>query len=154
MSTSRSKALMYADLMSDRIKTAPVEGEIETPLDITDLAVLVYEQKAIANKINAAVDKSKGAAIVITWEGFTVLDKNAARPRLAHRYNICVWSSPIIDQGAFPADQIIESLINRLWQWVPGGGHAFGEAEVKDGGIVPDPKFLKIDCEVSIPISH
>jgi hypothetical protein len=147
--------MMYADLIASRLQTAPVvDVEIETPIDITDIDVVVYEQKAIAGKINAAVAKNTGAAIVITWEGFTTLDKNASRPRLAHRYNVCVWSRPIIDQGAFPADLIIESIVNRMWQWVPGGGHAFGEAEVKDGGIVPDGKFLKIDCEVTIPISH
>ena len=149
-----SKTMATAALIVTRLKTAPATGEIATPLDITGVPMLVYEQKAIASRINAAVDKTTGAAIVITWEGFAVTDKNAARPLLAHRYNVCIWSLPIIDAGAYPADQILESVVNRLWQWVPGGGHAHGEVEVKDGGIVPDAKFLKIDCEVVIPIYH
>lgn len=149
-----SKAMATATLISTRLKTAPVTGEIATPLNITAVDVVIYEQKAIASQINAAIAKTTGCAIVINWEGYTTLDQNAARPRMAHRYNICVWSRPIIDQGNYPADQVIESIINRMWHWVPGGGHAHGEVEVKDGGIVPDAKFLKIDCEVTIPIYH
>jgi hypothetical protein len=149
-----SKSMAHATLIETRLKTAPTITEIPTPLDITGVGVVVYKQKSIQSEIDVAMKKVVGCAIVISWEGFTTTDRNARTPRLAHRYNICVWSKPIIDQGAYPADEVMESIINRMWQWVPDGGHAHGEAEVRDGGIVPDQRFLKIDCEVVIPVSH
>jgi len=149
-----SKHMAQADLIATRLRTAPATGELPTPLNITTVDVLVYKQKAIATKITAALDRDTGAAIVITWEGFTTLDPLSSHPRLAHRYNVCIWSRPVIDKDAFPADQILESIIARLWRWVPGGGHCFGASEIRDGGLVPDPKFLKIDCEVVFPIYH
>ena len=153
MSTT-SQAMIHAGLIKTRLQTAPAAGEIATPLDITAVPVIIYEQQVINSAIGAAVAKTTGCAIVIVWNGWTTLDKNAGTPRLAHRYNVCVWSKPVIDAGAYPADQVLESAINRMWQWVPVGYHSFGEAEVRDGGLVPDAKFLKYDMDVVIPVSH
>lgn len=146
-----SKALQYADLIRARLLAAPTAGEIETPVDLTTLDVIVYRQRKIQSVIDAAVAKATGTAIVIMHQGFRTVDKNAKRPRLQQTYNITVWSKPIIAGDELAADDVMESVINRMWQWQPTGGHAFGEAEVVDGGLVPDAKFLKYDCEVTIP---
>lgn len=144
-----------AETIRTRLRTAPAAGELETAVDLTVVDVIVYQQRKIAAEVDAAVAKSAGCAIVIMWEGWRTLNANAGRPRLAHRYNICVWSKPVFDSAAeYPADQVMESIIARLWQWVPGGGHAHGEAQPEDGGIVPDKTWLKIDCSVTIPIYH
>lgn len=153
MSTT-SKAMIHAGLIKTRLQTAPAAGEIPTPLDITAVGVVIYEQQVLAAAIDAEVKKTTGCAIIIVWNGWTVLDKNASTPRLAHRYNVCVWSKPVIAANAYPADQVMESILNRLWQWVPVGYHAFGEAQVQDGGLVPDAKYLKYDVDVLIPVSH
>jgi len=149
-----SKALDIAELIRTRLITAPAAGEISTPLDITGLDVLVYKQKKIQSEIDTAIAKARGTAVVILWQGFATLDKNAARPRLAQTYTITVWSKPIIAGDNLPADDVMESIVNRLWQWVPLGKHAHGEAEIRDGGLVADTKFLKYDCEVIIPSSY
>jgi hypothetical protein len=59
----------------------------------------------------------------------------------------------VIDGENRPADNVMESMVNRLWHWVPDGGHAHGEAEVRNGDMVPDNQFLIYDCEVVIPVS-
>lgn len=146
-----SKAFQHAELIRTRLLTAPAQGELETTIDITGVEVIVYRQKKIQSEIDAAVAKAKGTAIVILWQGFRTLEKNAHRPRLAQTYNVSVWSKPIIAGDALTADDVMESILLRLWHWTPTGGHAFGEAEVSDGGLVPDNKFLKYDCEVAIP---
>ena len=149
-----SYQLALADLIRDRFLTAPTATELATPLDLTGLDVIVDRQKNILSEVTKAVAKARGTAVVILWEGFTTVDKNSARPRLAHSYNITVWSKPILAGANLAADDVMESLIARLWHWKPTGGHAFSEAEVRNGGLVPDSKFLKYDLEVLIPISH
>ncbi len=148
-----SAALDMADMIRNRILTAPTGGEIATTVDLTRIDVIIDRQKPVLSLIKAAVAKATGTAIVITWQGFQVPDQNTSRPRLSHRYNIAVYSKQVIDGENRPADNVIESIVNRLWHWVPDGGHAFGEAEVINGDMVPDNSYLVYDCEVIIPVS-
>lgn len=147
-----SKALDISALIRTRLLTAPGAGELPTPLDITGLDVIVDRQKNILSDVTKAVAKAKGTAIVILYEGFRVDDEDSGQPRLANTYNVCVWSRPVIAGEALPADDVLESVILRLWQWIPVGAHFHQEATVKNGGLVPDLKFLKYDCEVIIPV--
>jgi hypothetical protein len=148
-----SSALDMADLIRNRILTAPAVGEIATTVNLTGIDVIIDRQKPVLSMIDSAVGKASGTAIVIFWEGFQVPDPNTSRPRLAQRYNIRVYSKQVIDGENRPADNVIESIVNRLWHWVPDGGHAFGEAEVLNGDMVPDKQYLIYDCEVLIPTS-
>jgi hypothetical protein len=148
-----SAALDMADMIRSRILTAPIGGEIATTVDLTRIDVIIDRQKPVLSLIKAAVAKATGTAIVITWQGFQVPDQNTSRPRLAQRYNIAVYSKQVIDGENRPADNVIESIVNRLWHWVPDGGHAFGEAEVINGDMVPDNSYLVYDCEVVIPVN-
>lgn len=147
-----SKSLDISELIRTRLLTAPVAGELPTPLDITGLDVIVDRQKDILSDVTKAVAKAKGTAIVILFEGFKTDDADAGQPRLTNTYNVCVWSKPVIAGQNLPADDVLESVILRLWQWVPVGAHFHQEATVTNGGLVPDRKFLKYDCEVSIPV--
>lgn len=140
-----------ADKIRNRILTAPAVGEIATTVDLTHIDVILDRQKPVLSMIDAAVAKASGTAIVIFWEGFQVPDPNASRPRLAQRYNIRVYSKQVLDGEKRPADNVIESIVNRLWHWVPDGGHAYGETEVLNGDMVPDRSYLIYDCEVVIP---
>jgi hypothetical protein len=146
-----SAALDMADLIRNRILTAPAVGEIPTTVDLTHIDVIIDRQTPVISQINAAVAKASGTAIVIFWEGFQVPDPNTSRPRLALRYNIRVYSKQVIDGANRPADNVIESIVIRMWHWVPDGGHAHGEANVLNGDMVPDKSFLIYDCEVVIP---
>lgn len=149
-----SHALDTADAIKLRLETAPVSGEIATATDITAVDVIVDRQKQLLAAVNAAIAKKTGTAITILWTGWSTIDKNASTPRLAHSYTITVWTRPVLQAGAYPADDVMESIINRMWQWVPGGGHAHGEAEARNGGLVPHKSYLIYDCEVLIPVSH
>jgi hypothetical protein len=146
-----SKALDMADLIRNRILTRPAVGEMATTVDLTHIDVIIDRQTPVLSLIQAAVAKGTGCAIVILWQGFRVLDKHTARPRLAQSYNISVHSKQVIDGANRPADNVIESIVLRLWQWVPDGGHSHGEAEVSNGDMVPNKSYLIYDCEVVIP---
>lgn len=148
-----SAALDIADQIATRLATAPAPGELATVLDITHCAILVDRQKNIVSDIAKAVGKAGGSAITILWQGFTTVEKNTGRPRLAQRYNITVWSKPIMAGADMAADDVMESIITRLWRWVPGGGHCFAAADVARGGLIPDAKYLVYDCDITVPTS-
>jgi len=148
-----SHLIDHADLIRTRLLTAPVAGELATSLDLTRTEVLVDRQKSILADVQKAVGKAGGSAIVILWQGFQVADKNASTPRIAARYTITVWSKPVMTGSDIPADLVMESILQRLWQWVPAGSHAYGEVTLLNGGLVPDPKYLIYDCELTIPVS-
>lgn len=147
-----SAALDIADLIATRLATAPATGELATVLDITDLPIIVDRQKNIVSEISKAVGKAGGTAITILWQGFSPTEKNTTRPRLAQRYTLTVWSKPVLAGADMAADDVMQSVITRLWRWIPDGGHCFAAAEVTRGGLLPDAKYLVYDCEISIPI--
>jgi len=149
-----SKATDIADLIRTRLLTAPAVGELATLCDLTELGadgIIVDRQKDIQTLAAKAVAKARGTAIVILWDDQAVADKNAKRPKMAYSYNIAVWSKPVISQGEFPADDVMESIITRLWHWVPQGGHQHKEVEITPGGLVPHKSFLIYDCGATVP---
>lgn len=148
-----SQALDHADLIRTRLMSAPANGELATPLDITGVPVIVDRQKDIAAEVTKAVSKTKGTAVVILWTGWKVADKNTRTPRLAHTYKISVVSNPVLAGGALAADEIMQSILLRLWHWRPTGGHVHGELEVGNGDLVPNDSFLIYECDVVIPTS-
>jgi hypothetical protein len=146
-----SKALDIADLLRTRLITAPSTGELATPQDITAVPVIVDRQKDILSSVSVAVGKTSGCAITILWRGFAAVDDNSHRPAVENAYVINVWSKPVIAGGNLTADDVMQSVLLRLWHWVPGGGHSNRECRVKNGGLVPHKSFLIYDCEVTIP---
>lgn len=141
-----------AEMIRNRILTPPAAGELATLVDLTHTDVIIYRQQSLDAEIKATVGKTTGNCIVIEWSGFRTLDKNASRPRLAETYNVSVWSKPVIDDGANPAELVIKSIVLRMWHWVPEGGHAHDEAEPTNGGVTPSKSFLIYDCEVAVPV--
>lgn len=142
-----------AALIVTRLGTAPTGDELATVIDITGLEAIVYQQQNITAKINAAVAKAQGTCITIVWDGHATTEENAKKPRMNYAYTIEVWSKPVIAGDELKADDVMESIIRRLWQWNPSGATApsYNEAQVRGGGLVPDTKFLKYDLEVTIP---
>lgn len=148
-----SAAIDMADKIRERLLTPAAAGELQTTVNLQKVEVIIDRQVAILSKVKAAVAKASGCAIVITWQGFQVPDPNTKRPRLLERYAITVWSKQVIDEGNRPADHVVESIVNRLWHWVPDAGHAQHEAKVTGGDMVPDKEFLIYEIEVTVPVS-
>jgi hypothetical protein len=152
-----SKISDIANLIRTRLLTAPTADEIETLVALPDLGedgIIVDRQKNIRSLAAKAIDKNNGTAIVILWNEHAVKDKNAKRPRMGYGYNVAVWSKPVIAGDEWAADDVMESIINRMWHWVPGGGHSNSEVEIRPGGMVSDDNFLIYDCGLLVPASH
>jgi hypothetical protein len=141
-----------ADLIRNRLLTEPAAGELAVLCDLTHIDVIVYRQQSLQQAVDAAVGKASGCAITIEWSGFRTLDEDSEDPDLAESYTISVWSKPVIDGGNRPAELVLKSIILRMWQWVPGGGHFLRRAVPKNGGVTPSKSYLIYDCEVVTPI--
>lgn len=148
-----SKISENAEAILTRLKTAPVEGELPTAIDLTKVDVVVDRQKDHRAKVATAMASATGTAILILWDGWINLDKNARRPRLGHSYTIRVQSKPIIAGDQMAADDVAESIAMRLWQW-SRNGHANNECTVGPAELTPDEKFLIYDMQVTIPTGH
>ena len=150
-----SKALDIAEAIRTRLVTAPAAGELETPCDLTAIpeCILVDRQKSVSSLVAAAVAKAGGTAVMILHDDFRVADGNAKRPALELGYSVRVYSKPVLADGDYPADDVVEAIIKRLWQWVPGGGHQHREARVQPGGMIPDRSYLIYEIGVMVPAS-
>ena len=147
-----SDFLDLADSIKTRLQTAAATGERATEIDLTDIEVIVDRQKDLVTSLAKAMAKSGGTAIIILWQGFQPDDETSGSPRLVSRYTISATCKPIRKPSDLNADDVMQSIIQRLWRWVPGGGHCFGAAKGFRGGLIPDTKYLVYDCEVSFPI--
>lgn len=141
-----------AELIRNRILTTPVEGEMATLCNLIGIDVIVYKQQSLDAAVKAAVGKASGCAITIEWAGFITDDDDAQSPALRETYTISVWSKPVIDEGARPAELVLKSIILRLWGWIPNGSHSSDRALPKNGGVLPSKSYLIYDCEVSVPV--
>jgi len=148
-----SASINLALLIQTRLATAPVAGELSTPVDITAIPSNVDRTGNILGDVQAGVQKSSGTFISIRWDGWVMLDANASKPRLANHYTVYVWARTVRDPAALAPEDVIEAVMRRLWQWRPDGQTVRGEAQVGNGGIVPDKSYLVYDCEVVIPAS-
>lgn len=141
-----------ADLIRERLLTAPAGNELATLVDLTHIETIIHrQQNGLKTAIATAVDKGMGAAILIQWQGFETIDENSGRPRIGETYNVAVWSKKVLDAGQRPAELVLKSIVLRLWHWIPQGGHVLGEAKVRNGGVVGSDSYLINDCEVVIP---
>lgn len=149
-----SEFYKIAEIVRERFLTAPAAGELATPLDITDgIDILVLEEGDTTSKVAQAVAKARGAAIEIQWIGWRVADKNAHRPRLDAVYNIYVFSRLIITGEALRADDVVQSVLLRLWHWIPRGAHAFGEVRPGGGDLTRGKKYMAYDFDLTIPVN-
>jgi hypothetical protein len=144
-----SAPIDLADLIRTRFMTAPAEGELTVQQDITAVPVIVDRQKNIQSEITKAVAKARGSAITILWDQFDIFDDAAEEPPLNLSYRIMLYSKPIISGDDLLADDVLVSMIRRLWHWRPNGeGSVHYEAKIRPGGIVPDKTFLIYDFDV------
>lgn len=148
-----SAELDDADLIRTRLMTPPdaALGELAVDLDITGLDPIIDRQQDITTKLKGVVAKDNGVAIVIAVQDYSNFSASTAVPRPDLGYTITVWGKAVRDQGTYPAAQVMKSIIRRLWQWNPRGGHSMGEVKLGSGGRVPNGSYTVFDLTITIP---
>ncbi|BCU75986.1 hypothetical protein [Luteolibacter sp. LG18] len=157
------KARTHAALIQARLATAPLvdeeHRELPTPVDITGVDFVYARQALPVDKVAEIIGRTKGVVISMTYTGWSPLDAAQKRPRITKHYELTVWSRPLVLEsgeeakadGALYADDVMDSVIIRLWKWRPEEDHVNGEVEMKGGDQVPDKRFLLYSGEISIP---
>lgn len=165
-----SKLNDTAEMIRTRILTAPLASELPTLVDLTLLyqanenpdlevnAVIVNRQKEIQTKVAMVQEKARGTVIVIQWDQHAPDQKNAASPNLTYTYSVQIWSKPVLGEGDFPADDVFESILARLWHWAPGvaeagKGIAHREVQAMAGGTMPNKSYMIYEFGLLVPVS-
>ena len=120
-----------------------------------DVIAIVDRQKDISSEVLNSIEKAKGIAISILFEGFRVPDENMAGPQTRARYAVRVWGLPIIadaDADVMHAEDAAAETAKALHFFRPSGAHSFGECHVRDCDLVNDPNFLCYELTVEVDI--
>lgn len=139
-----------------------IKAVLEAVVALDGIGVIVDRQKNIVSKIQAAVAKAAGNAIVIFFEGYDVPDPNAKR-RVRASYTVKTFSLPVIENAtqAEPdrlyADDVIEIIHAALHHYAaPVDGkampNAIGEMQVSGADFVPDPRWLCYELTVAVDV--
>lgn len=140
-----------ATALATRITTAPTGGEPATTVNLTGIPVIVDKQKDLLTELNKAVGKSEGVAVVILWDGFDEIDPFAPEPRVMNRYTVTIFSRPILTATALAADDVMESILTRLWRWAPSNGHQSNAVQIGGAKFIPDERFSIYSLDLKLP---
>lgn len=115
---------------------------------LTGIDIILKRQGDIDAMIAAAVGKAKGAAILISLEGWDDLPTEAGRPKLALQHSISLWTVPVMRTGAIAESVALGALAKSVHAWTPDaspqrkmfrwriGAGASGLAKTKGGQLL------------------
>lgn len=111
-----SRALSIADQMA-------VEARALPKIAASGSTVSVYRQQDVSSEIVNAINKAKGAAVIIVWDGCDRPEENeqlkGASLRVTSRYNIQLFYAPVLRPGGTTIDEIAEEIMTHFDNWVP-----------------------------------
>lgn len=83
--------------------------------------VSVYRQQDIASEIANAINKARGAAVVIVWDGFSRPEEvdRVLGPQVLSSYKLQLFFAPVLKPGGITIDEIAEDLVRHFDNWTP-----------------------------------
>jgi hypothetical protein len=95
--------------------------EARTLPALSTSTVSVYRQQDIGSEIANAINKARGAAVVIVWDGYdrpedTEQLKGQAL-RVLSRYNVQLFFAPVLKPGGKTVDEVAEALMLQFDNW-------------------------------------
>lgn len=140
-----SKALDLADEMAAYLETLP---------ELSGIDVIVDRQKDIETEILKAVEKSKGAAVVILYVGGKNIHKDGKQFLYKkHKYSISVHCLSMIQtEDQMPADDIVETveLAMNGWKSPSNTKRCQDVVHVEGDELVPHESLLIYDVQMSL----
>lgn len=86
---------------------------------LTGIDIIVKRQGDIDRMIKAAVGKAKGAAILITLDGWEDRTGEASQARLPLVHSISLWTTPLMRTGAIAESIALGALVRAVNAWTP-----------------------------------
>jgi len=147
-----SKYLTIAGNIKARLDDKFTDAAEEFDVPLTGVTVIVDRQKDILTQVNTAVAKATGCVVTILWTGFG----RAPTGERTATYVLRVYSRPVLLDGNYPADDIVERIDVVLDEFVPAGASSTGHCHYKMNGegadLVPDRNYLVYEMPYSVKI--
>lgn len=102
--------LAPAEALATRLRAVP---------KLTGIEVIVDRQGDLDAMIGKAVNKAKGAAIVLALAGWDEPDAQAAQAQLPLNLSISLWTIPIMRKGAVSESIALGALVKAVHGWIP-----------------------------------
>ena len=107
-----SRALAIADQMAIEARLLP---------ELSTSTVSVYRQQNVASEIENAINKARGSAVVIVWDGCDrpeeAEDLKGRNLRVVSRYNVQCFFAPVLKPDGRTVDDIAEALMVHFDNW-------------------------------------
>lgn len=146
-----SRALSTADQMALEAKALPI-------IVSSGSTVHVYRQQDIRNEILNAINKARGAAVVIVWDGYDrpedMEQLKGEDIRTISRYNVQLFFAPVLRPGGTTIDEIAEALIVLFDDWTPSCRPTNRDRwmRFRNATLTPDEGWLLYELIFEIPI--
>jgi hypothetical protein len=102
---------------------APAEAlktRLESIAELDGIDVVVDEDQDLRAAVAKATAKSKGAAIIISLEGWDLLDDESETLFLDMEHSISLWTNLIFKTGSIPPVVAEASMLRAIQGWNPG----------------------------------
>lgn len=127
-----SKFLDKSDAIKDRLELLP---------ELDGVDVLVNRRKDVDSDFKTAMARTKGAAVIIFWEGGRNINSKATAIRLEATYIISVIAKPVLRGGESSADLMIQAICKSLNGWNESETHCNRQMRVDSIRPIADPRF-------------
>ncbi len=113
-----------ADALADVLRGVTTLGAGEAfrtaaVAQLTGIEIIVKRQGNIDAMIQAAVSQAKGAAILISLEGWDNVPATSGQALLDLRFSISIWTIPAMRAGAISESIALGALVKAIHGWVP-----------------------------------
>jgi hypothetical protein len=147
-----SRYLTIAEDIKARLDEKFTDEAGEFAVALAGVTVIVDRQKDILTMVNTSVTKATGCVVTVLWTGFG----RAPTGERTATYVLRVYSRPVLLEGNYPADDIVERIATVLDEWVPAAASSTGHCHYKMNGegadLVPDRNFLLYEMPYSVKI--
>jgi hypothetical protein len=147
-----SKHLRIADEIKSRLDDQFTDAAQRYDVNLAGVSVIVDRQKDLLSQINTGIAKASGCAVTVLWTGF----RRTPTGERTGRYIVRVFARPVMLDGNYPADEIVERIDEALNDWVPPSasphGHCHYRVMGEDAELVPDKNYLIYEMPFAVKI--
>lgn len=104
--------LAPADALAARLSSVP---------KLAGVPVIVDRQKDIDAEIAKAVAKAKGAAIIISLEGWDSAPGDSGSALLPLVHSVSIWATPVMKALSVPQSVALGAMVRAIHAWRPPG---------------------------------
>ena len=122
-------------------KAEAIKTRLEAISALSSVTVLIDNQKEIASDFRKAMAKTKGAAVIIFFDGYETYEDDVAESEVVSNFVVTIWTKPILRDGETPAYDLVSEVHRSLHGW-QSEQLCRNKAAVTSGRVIPNQQFL------------